>query len=269
MPIPKTALNSHRFAKRLPPGEFLIGAKEYGIDDETAQAASENYENNLVTWLGASAHMGSGKDTVMNSVIEKLDIPALQLSIANAIKDESDQVLAIVRDSDSKGEAASGIRNRFNINENVADKIVGNVFDIAHEDPEMTARSRYPEIRTLLQSWGAERRYENENIWLEKILPLAYSAMANGRSVYVTDARFVTDVSVLSSLGMWSIRLEVSPETQEQRITSRDGHKIDAEALTHISETALDGYQDFDLVIDNNGQIEPSINKIINFLVVI
>lgn len=60
----------------------------------------------------------------------------------------------------------------------------------------------------------------------------------------VTDVRFLNEVAAIQDRDGIVVRAE-----REQR--GDDGRNSD-----HLSETALDGYEDWDLVIDNNGTLE-------------
>jgi hypothetical protein len=99
-------------------------------------------------------------------------------------------------------------------------------------------KSSSTEIRPLLQKLGTEvgRNMWGEDFWVNA----AINSIPDGSKVIFADVRFPNEAKAIRSLGgnVWRV--------------SRDG--VEA-ANSHISETALDGY-DFDKWINNSGSLE-------------
>ena len=110
--------------------------------------------------------------------------------------------------------------------------------------------------RTCLQRVGEYgRKIFGKDIWLKQAASLLNKLEGN---VYITGVRFPNEVEFLQSLGVKCIWIDRS---EQARI--KDG----AFNLYHETETALDNYDGFDAVLNNNGSIaglKLQIQKIIN-----
>lgn len=98
------------------------------------------------------------------------------------------------------------------------------------------------EIRRLLQKLGTEvgREIILDEVWVEIALRRIDALIVQGKSVVITDMRFVNEADFFYGYGaeIWRVdRPGVGP------------------ANDHASEIELDGYP-FDVVIDNNGSLE-------------
>lgn len=97
--------------------------------------------------------------------------------------------------------------------------------------------------RELLQLLGTEagRNIFGDDIWI-KALYRKISAHPE-RSFVIPDARFLNEVEAIKSWGGYCIRID---------------RNIPFDPLidNHPSETELDGYEDWDYTIDNNGTIQ-------------
>ncbi len=95
--------------------------------------------------------------------------------------------------------------------------------------------------RWFLQVLGTElmRRFD-ENYWVKRAIVKAQELISQGKIIVCTDARFPNEMEALKSIGCFSVRLEVSPDEQVKR-----GRKT----THHASETALDDYKGFDLIL--------------------
>lgn len=95
-----------------------------------------------------------------------------------------------------------------------------------------------PDIRPLMQRMGTEvgREMFGENFWVD----LAIERIPDGSKVVFADVRFPNEAQAVKNLGgqVWRV--------------VRDGVEP---ANGHISEHALDDYQDFDQVVANNGSL--------------
>ena len=94
-----------------------------------------------------------------------------------------------------------------------------------------------------LQQHGAERRAENENYWLEQLDGFITSLPADVTLVVVGDVRHVNEAEWITQRGGFLVRLNGDPGGVRAASTRN---------LAHVSETALDDYDDFDLVFNTN-----------------
>ena len=97
--------------------------------------------------------------------------------------------------------------------------------------------------RQLLQQFGEGiRTTVNKNFWVNSLL----SQYDKSKKWIISDVRHIEEADAIKDLGGFLIRV------------NRNTNSTD----THISETNLDNYQKFDLVIDNNGTLEDLFNHV-------
>jgi DivIVA domain-containing protein len=80
-------------------------------------------------------------------------------------------------------------------------------------------------------------------------------------SIYVTDARFVNELDAIKAIGGYIARLDVSTDVQAERIMGRDGTAVTDSMRNHISETAADHYDKFDIVLDTDHETPDELAK--------
>ena len=115
------------------------------------------------------------------------------------------------------------------------------------------AEGNYYTIRQLLQKFGTEvGRNISPNLWVDALMNDYIKAKLDGyeEDWIVTDVRFENEAEAIRENGGILIRLNRNTGFNDQ----------------HSSETALDNYKNFDLVIDNNGTIDELIDKVYNFM---
>jgi hypothetical protein len=97
--------------------------------------------------------------------------------------------------------------------------------------------------------WG---RSINENIWVDNCLARIREAEQQGcymsgepfvSNFFITDVRFPNEAKALKENGFYLIKVDRTNRPQEDR-------------ATHASENALNNYEDWDFIIDNNGTLE-------------
>lgn len=115
------------------------------------------------------------------------------------------------------------------------------------------AKGNYYTIRQLLQKFGTEvGRNISPNLWVDALMNDYIKAKSGGYGDdwIVTDVRFENEAEAIRENGGILIRLNRNTGFNDQ----------------HSSETALDNYKNFDLVIDNNGTLDELIDKVYNFM---
>lgn len=213
-------------------------------------------KENTPKLLIVSGKKGAGKDTMAPLISAELNaVNPVQLSCADPLKDIVDGFIDVIRASGTREEAA---RRLLEVDPELTPvfqgMIVEALFDAVHKDPKEHARSHsLPAVR-VLQLYGTDfRRKQDPDYWVKIAVQRAEQEITAGNFPYFTDARFPNEVSGLSSIGGLSVRLEVTPEEQARRLQERDGRVPDPAELSHVSETALDDYQDFDVRVDTSG----------------
>jgi hypothetical protein len=243
---------------------ILRSALASGVSIDIVERAAYNINSGIVTLLGFSGKMASGKDSVAAAVIARNGlIGAIHYSFANPLKSEVDMALNYAR-----SKRFELIKTELKVASEAACATFIDLVKAAIEEyPAATARTRTPGIRRVLQFWGTEvRRAEDPDYWVKQAHKIILEHAAHGTSVYFTDGRFPNEISGSQSIGFRVIRLNVGPEVQAKRLSDRDGLLIDSKALQHASETALDDFDGFDLIVDNEGLFESSVEKISQWL---
>lgn len=240
-------------------------AKEFNVNETTLIKAIENLEKRKAIFITFSGKIGSGKDTVAPILLKSLDVKTIHHEFfARALKEEVQRVFDLLRMSETKEEAINAIQDDQKIGKADAEKIVSLIFDEVRENLELTSYNKTKNVRTALQYWGTEvRRKQNDNYWVNLTMNKAVNHLAKEESVYVTDSRFVNEISAVAILGGFSVRLDVSPEEQLRRINLRDNVVVTEEARNHPSETILDSYDKFDVRVSTDDLTPEEISNII------
>lgn len=259
-----STLSATRYRARLGIDDVVSGARVHGVDPQVAETAARLLAEGSVSAFALSGKMGAGKDTVGEAVVRTLGIaPAVQVSFAQAMKDEVDEVFALLREAASTDWAAERLVCDFGVARHQAEAAVEHAHGFLRTSPDVHARSRAPEVRRFLQFWGTTvRRGQDPDYWVKRALVPAFAALASGRSIYVTDCRYRNEAAGCQMAGIWVLRLEVSAAVQESRLLARDGVLPHPDAFAHASETDLEGYGDFDLVVDNDGALSCTVDRI-------
>lgn len=109
-------------------------------------------------------------------------------------------------------------------------------------------------LGTLQQRIGeGMRQVIHPDVWLLMLLG-QYKTMQEKRYFIVSDCRYPNEADAARALGGIVIRLE------------RSSVRFDGRDPNHPSETSLDNYQHFDLIIRNDGTIQEMVEKAIEFL---
>lgn len=259
---PPTAGPGTRDAHRFDLAHLVDVAAEYGIDTDIAAAAGAQLATGHIAALGINGKLASGKDTVAPAVMETLGIDdAVHVFYAKPLKAEMARIIGIIESSGTPQQAARNLWGGMDIPLTQAAEFVRWFFnDTRDAGHGLDGYSRTPAVRSALQFHGTEvRRSQDEEYWVKQALRPAFDAMAAGRSAYITDVRFPNEVLGAQRVGFTVVRLQVTRATQVARLSARDGLEPDLAALNHVSETALDDYQGFNAVIDNNGTLEETV----------
>jgi hypothetical protein len=248
---------------------FIETASELlGADEQLVNRAAERLATGNVTLLGISGKLASGKDAVAAEVMTELGVTdPLHWSYARPMRSEIDQIIAVIADSSDPTVAAARVADEQGIDAHHARYVTEMLAPAVAVSPELSSWQRTPVMRAVLQYWGTQvRRAQDHDYWVKRALGQVLPSIADGRSVYFTDLRFPNEVDIPRRLGFLTVRITVSPEVQAQRLFARDGLAPNAEALAHESETALDGYEEFDLMVNNDGPIHEAVGVILSRL---
>lgn len=226
-------------------------AQRYNVALDVAQAAFDNIARNKVLFLTISGRIGAGKDTVAPRVVSLLGFEkAHHESFAGPLREEVNQVIECIRRAGSFDEAMALVERELACTNHY--EVVVALYEDVKAGRVNNSYERTTSTRRALQWWGTEvRRAVDDDYWVKKAMKSSLEKLAMGTSIYVTDSRFPNEASAITAVAGVLIRLTVSPEEQRRRIMGRDGIEPNAEALAHISETAMDTYP-FEHIIDTD-----------------
>ena len=206
--------------------------------------------------VGVSGKIASGKNYLSEKLaieLTRLGYTLAETSFATPLKAELTEIIIFVRERTEAGvtyeDLLVEISSTFNIPLHQVDEFIGTGYPEILADPTLNGYSRSVGIRQSLQYLGTEiRRAADADYWVN--LFKTYAAEQSVDFLFVTDARFVNEMDSVVDTGGVAIRIELPPEVLEARRNSRDDGVTYTEAqLNHESETALDDYTRFDIIV--------------------
>lgn len=252
--------------------EIVESARGYGSHPDIAAQAAAHLTSGRITFTGLSGKLSSGKDSTAPTVLRLRGVSAAtQNSFAQSLKDELDLIFASIRfwgerravearalSDGERWDLAVKLGQAHDFPAQQAfDFFTGPVATEVLTDPSVHARLRTDAVRFALQRLGTDvRRAQDDLYWVKRTIQPTVEVLASGESVYFTDDRFPNEVDSVRALSGLAVRLDVTPQTQRERLFARDGLEANTDALTHISETALDDYPFFDVRLSNDGTPE-------------
>lgn len=194
-----------------------IGLALYDINPATDLFAlqSEGYQ-----LIGLSGYAQTGKDTVAAHLLEQ---GWERIAFADLLRQSLYVLNPVIRWSDFDGGGTWDVFDRLSA--------------IVDKDGWDAAKTKYPEIRRLLQRMGTDvgRQLLGDNVWVD----LAMRQLEPGHKYVFTDTRFPNEAAAIKAAGGQVWRIE-RPGT--------------GPVNGHVSETALDDW-DFDTTIVNEQDI--------------
>ena len=240
-------------------------AVSVGVDHSTAAMAASNVMAGVAGGVLFSGRQGAGKDTIAPAVLAACSIGnAMQCRVSDPIKDEMNTIIDVVTAAASPAQAAALVAEAVDLRADHAAALVQILWSSTRTPAHgLTGRTRTAEIRLALQYHGHEARLETHpGYWVAACYRTLVPLLAQGHIVYLTDGRFPAEVETARNLGLFTVRLSVSREVQNERIRARDGHDPDPASLDHPGERILDDYDGFSLVVDNSGPMQPVVETV-------
>ena len=217
--------------------------------------------------VGISGKIGSGKDYLANKLIIEMNSRNLlvkQTSFAFPLKSEIFTIIQIIRKNRnlSYGNIAVLISGAMTMTIPEANMLIDCLYEEVTNDETLDGYSRTFGIRDSLQKLGtAIRRKHNPSYWTEKFLD--YISTLDADLVFVSDARFPNEMDTVVDNNGYAIRINLTQEVLEKRRSNRDGIIYTPEQLNHISETALDNYDRFSVVIGETFDVKELAGRIL------
>jgi dephospho-CoA kinase len=243
--------------------DFYDTARWAGADESLVLRAARCTSPRLVV----SGRLASGKDTVAEAAMSALGCSdAVRVSFATALRREVDEIIDALR-STPAAHAAAVTAQVSGVTVEAATPVAELLVQALAQDPAIHSYVRTREIRLALQHWGTNvRRASDDEYWVKQAMLDVVKHLAEGHSVYVTDARFINEVTAARSLGFVAVRLEVDLPIRAARLYARDGLEIDPASENHPSEMELENYQGFDLWVDNSGPLDESVHQVVSHI---
>lgn len=219
--------------------------------------------------VGVSGKMGSGKDTVASLLAERFSQAGDKVvirSFADSLKEEVARLVADALISQSEQDFCDSVTSWSKISSihaqgllKVLHPLATSLLEQRVEANEVTAELLYrnpadkPLVREVLKFWGNDvRRAQNPDYWVDMAAEYAKEQRDMGVSCIIPDVRRQNEAGFIKDAGGLLVRLNVSKEEQRRRLLSRDNKLSDRSAFTHITETDLDDYDRFDLILDTD-----------------
>lgn len=202
--------------------------------------------------IGISGKIGSGKDYLTGKLVEELNARGRTTAhsyFAKPLKRELGEIIDLLKANRdmSEEEATALIAEKFDMNLEQAGWLVSRLYPEL-DIPDLDGWSRTLGVRGSLQVLGTDiRRAQNPDYWTEKLFTEANSLGVD--FVIASDGRFPNEMDGVNAKNGVTLRMDISEETLKQRRDNRDGITYTPEQLNHISETALDDYEDFDVYV--------------------
>lgn len=235
-----------------------------------SQMSVSNIEGVCKAYLvGISGKMGSGKDTVASLLAERFSQSREKVvirSFADSLKEEVAKTVADALMSQNEQEFCDLVTSWSGISSiqaqellKVLHPLVVSLLEQRVESNEVTAELLYrnpadkPLVREVLKFWGNDvRRAQNPDYWVDMTAVYAKEQIDMGVSCVIPDVRRQNEAGFIKDAGGMLVRLNVSEEEQRRRLLSRDNKLSDRSAFNHITETDLDDYDRFDLILDTD-----------------
>ena len=197
--------------------------------------------------IGFAGKAASGKTTAAKYLLDKLSDKIVILPMALVLREEVENFVRQVGAEENVpliyGDQEDKVRV-FYIDGNKAQQLCPgwDSFIEANQDIQDQPGASAVTVRRILQWWGTEfRRAQDPDYWTKAWERKLLELDRTDKHVLVDDVRFVNELEVIRQNGGHFIRVV------------RPGFNG---ANNHSSENSLDGYDDWDLVIDNNGSLD-------------
>ena len=219
--------------------------------------------------VGISGKMGSGKDTVASLLAERFyrkgDKVVIR-SFADSLKEEVTRLVADALMSQSEQDFCDSVTSWSRISSTqtqellkVLHPLIASLLEQRVEPNEVTAELLYrnpadkPLVREVLKFWGNDvRRAQNPDYWVDMAAVYTEEQRSMGVSCVIPDVRRQNEAGFIKDAGGLLVRLNVSEDEQRRRLLRRDNKLSDGSAFTHITETDLDEYNRFDVILDTD-----------------
>lgn len=171
--------------------------------------------------IGMSGKIGTGKNYLLDHVLfphfVAHQVPCVVMAFADALKMDA------IRDQ-------------------------GFVFD------DVFGESKPYPVRKYLQEYGEVERKKDSDVWVKRLHPQLLLHGSRGiKVVLISDLRHENEAKYIYKMGGLCIRIEAPVRNKRKLLKESNGDEEKMAAVaSHVSETSLDSYSKFDIVIQND-----------------
>ena len=219
--------------------------------------------------VGISGKMGSGKDTIASLLAERFSQDGDKVvirSFADSLKEEVARLVADALMYQSEQGFCDSVTSWSGTSSTQAQELlkvlhplVDSLLEQRVEPNKVTAELLYrnpadkPLVREVLKFWGNDvRRAQNPDYWVDMAAVYTKEQVGSGVSCIIPDVRRKNEAGFIKDVCGLLVRLNVSEEEQRRRLLRRDNKLSDRSAFNHVTETDLDDYNRFDLILDTD-----------------
>lgn len=137
---------------------------------------------------------------------------------------------------------------------------------------------QFKHYRLIMQTYGTEiRRNLDDKYWINKVLNkihlISDDNIGKNVDIIVPDGRFKNEIKLgedldSSKYNVFTVRLEAPNNVIKDRIKNdpNDQEEISKETFSHLSETELDEFKDFDFFVDTTNQnvVESTMKRLLD-----
>ena len=240
------------------------------LPSDTLDAALDNMRNALCVTGVVSGKLCAGKDVIAGLVSDDLTSRGLANGVVHMtstpIREELAEVATAISECSNVAEANRSVNLIFGFPEVATAHLVDELFPLTRDGiPDVSQRT--DQIRHLLIFLADDgRRATDPTYWVRKFFSNVLTTLADGKSAFLTGARYPNEIGPSQSLGLSTTRLVVTRKVQEERLKGRDGLEPNPALLDSESECALDYYEDFNLAVGNDNEAGPTKEVILDSL---
>jgi hypothetical protein len=251
--------------------DSLVGAmRGVQLPGDTLDAALDNMRNAQCVTGVVSGKLCAGKDVIAGLVGDSLSSRGLANGIVHMtstpIREELAEVATAISQCSTKAAAVRSVDVIFGFPEAATAHLVDELFPLTRDGiPDVSLRT--DQIRHLLVFLADDgRRALDPQYWVRKFYTNVLTTLSEGKSAFLTGARYPNEIGPSQSLGLSTTRLVVTRKVQEERLFGRDGLAPNPAALDSESECALDNYEDFNLAVGNDNEAAPTVEVVLDEL---
>jgi dephospho-CoA kinase len=236
------------------------------VHPDVIERAVEVYRTQQVAGVVFSGKMACGKDTLAaklnEMLVEKEYAPAVVHATSDPIRRELGQAIALIQAARSAQQAEIDVAYEMGLSDHVAKHLAEELYPLT-QCGAVSPHERTDLNRHLLVYLADEgRRSVDPDYWTRLFFADVLSSIADGYSSFLTGCRYPNEIVPAQALGIFTVRVEVSPEVQAARLRSRDNIEPKKEAIENPNECALDHFSGFNLVVGNDDGYEPTLRSI-------